>query len=159
MEEAFSKAETLVVETDITRTDKEAMRVRLKETGTYPTSDALPKHLSPETYRALSAFCQTRGFPIAGFDRLRSPDDLVALRRATIKPWDLDLSAYHPLGTARMGRDPSTSVIGPDHQVHDTPGLYVVDGAAVPSSLGVNPQITIMALATRAAEKIAAALA
>ncbi|HVK85120.1 MAG TPA: GMC family oxidoreductase [Kofleriaceae bacterium] len=96
--------------------------------------------------------------PIAGFDVLTSPRDLVALRRATIKPWDLDLSAYHPLGTARMGRDPATSVIAPDHQVHDTQGLYVVDGAAVPSSLGVNPQVTIMALATRAAEKIAAAL-
>jgi len=96
--------------------------------------------------------------PIAGFELLTSPKDLVALRRATIKPWDLDLSAYHPLGTARLGRDPATSVLGPDHQVHDTPGLYVVDGSAVPSSLGVNPQITIMALATRAAEKIAAAL-
>ena len=97
--------------------------------------------------------------PIAGFDVLRSPDDLAALRRATIRPWDLDLSAYHPLGTARMGRDPQSSVVGPDHQVHDTPGLYVVDGAAVPSALGVNPQVTIMALATRAAEKIASALA
>jgi choline dehydrogenase-like flavoprotein len=93
--------------------------------------------------------------PIAGFDVLRSPRDLARLRRATIKPWDLDLSAYHPLGTARMGRDPATSVVAADHQVHDTPGLYVVDGAAVPTSLGVNPQITIMALATRAAEQIA----
>ena len=71
MEEAFSKADALVVETDITRTDKEAMRVTLKETGTYPTGDALAKHLSPETYRALSAFCATRGLPIAGFDRLK----------------------------------------------------------------------------------------
>ncbi|MBA3397257.1 MAG: GMC family oxidoreductase [Deltaproteobacteria bacterium] len=96
--------------------------------------------------------------PINGFDIIESPDDLAALRRATIKPWDLDLSAYHPLGTARMGSDPHSSVVGSDHQVHDTPGLYVVDGAAVPTSLGVNPQITIMALATRAAEKIAATL-
>lgn len=95
---------------------------------------------------------------IAGFETLTSEQQLAGLRRATLRPWDLDLSAYHPLGTARMGRDPATSVVGPDHQVHDTPGLYVVDGAAVPSSLGVNPQVTIMALATRAAEKIAAAL-
>jgi choline dehydrogenase-like flavoprotein len=96
---------------------------------------------------------------INGFDVLTSEQDLVALRRAKLRPWDLDLTAYHPLGTAKMGRDPATSVVGPDHQMHDTPGLYVVDGAAVPSSLGVNPQVTIMALATRAAEKIARALA
>ena len=96
--------------------------------------------------------------PINGFDVLESPGDLERLRRSTIRPWDLDLSAYHPLGTARMGSDPSSSVIGSDHQVYDTRGLYVVDGAAVPSSIGVNPQVTIMALATRAAEKIAAAL-
>jgi choline dehydrogenase-like flavoprotein len=96
--------------------------------------------------------------PIAGFDVINGPDDLVKLRRATIRAWDLDLSAYHPLGTARMGKDPAQSVIGPDHEMHDTEGLYVVDGAAVPTSLGVNPQITIMTLATRAAEKIAAKL-
>ena len=96
--------------------------------------------------------------PINGFEVLESPDGLAALRRARIRPWDLDLSAYHPLGTARMGTDPASSVVGQDHQVHGTEGLYVVDGSAVPSSLGVNPQITIMALATRAAEKIAGAM-
>jgi choline dehydrogenase-like flavoprotein len=96
--------------------------------------------------------------PIAGYDVLESEADLAALRRATVRAWDLDLSAYHPLGTARMGRDPASSVIDENHQVHDCEGLYVVDGAAVPSALGVNPQITIMALATRAAEKIAAKL-
>ncbi|MBX3158199.1 MAG: GMC family oxidoreductase [Deltaproteobacteria bacterium] len=93
--------------------------------------------------------------PINGFEVLESPDDLAKLRRATLRPWDFDLSAYHPLGTARMGTDPAASVLGPNHEVHDTRGLYVVDGSAVPTSLGVNPQITIMALATRAAEKIA----
>jgi choline dehydrogenase-like flavoprotein len=97
--------------------------------------------------------------PIAGFDVLRGEDDLARLRRAHIRAWDLDLSAYHPLGTARMGTDPSSSVVDASHQLHDCAGLYVVDGAAVPTSLGVNPQVTIMALATRAAEKIARALA
>ncbi len=97
--------------------------------------------------------------PFHGFDALESPKDLERLRRTNLKAWDLDMSAYHPLGTARMGRDPSTSVVGPDHEMHDVEKLYVVDGAAVPTSLGVNPQVTIMALATRAAEKIAHALA
>lgn len=96
--------------------------------------------------------------PIAGFDILESEADLSRMRRATIKPWDLDLSAYHPLGTARMGKDPATSVVDANHEMHDTPGLYIVDGSAVPTALGVNPQVTIMALATRAAEKIAAKL-
>jgi choline dehydrogenase-like flavoprotein len=96
--------------------------------------------------------------PVAGFDVLESIDDLAKLRRATLRARDLDLSAYHPLGTARMGLDPASSVVGPDHQCHDTPGLYVVDGASVPTALGVNPQVTIMAMATRAAEKLAAAL-
>jgi choline dehydrogenase-like flavoprotein len=54
-----------------------------------------------------------------------------------------------------MGPDPETSVVGLDHQVHDVPGLYVVDGSTVPGPLGVNPQITIMSMATRAAELLA----
>ena len=71
---------------------------------------------------------------------------------------DPDELSPNPLGTCKMGRDPATSVVGLDHQVHDVPGLYVVDGSTVPSALGVNPQMTIMAMATRAAEKIAEAI-
>jgi choline dehydrogenase-like flavoprotein len=57
-----------------------------------------------------------------------------------------------------MGRDPKTSVVNLDHEAHDLPGLYVVDGSSVPGPPGVNPQLTIMALAARAAERIAARL-
>jgi choline dehydrogenase-like flavoprotein len=96
--------------------------------------------------------------PVNGFEDVTTAAELDRLRRTRIRASDLELSAYHPLGTARMGMRPSTSVVGPDHQAHDVDKLYVVDGSAVPSSLGVNPQVTIMALATRAAEKIAAAL-
>ena len=96
--------------------------------------------------------------PIAGFDVLESEADLARLRRANVKPWDLDLSAYHPLGTARMGTDPVSSVVDANHEMHDVPDLFVVDGSAVPTALGVNPQVTIMAMATRAAEKIAGKL-
>lgn len=96
--------------------------------------------------------------PVHGFDEIRDEADLDRFRHTKIRAADLELSAYHPLGTCRMGRDPARSVVGPDHQLHDCADLYVVDGSAVPSSLGVNPQVTIMTLATRAAEILAARL-
>ena len=71
---------------------------------------------------------------------------------------ELALISYHPLGTCKMGRDRRTSVVGLDHQTHDVPGLFVVDGSTVPGPPGVNPQLTIMALAVRAAEQIAVRL-
>jgi choline dehydrogenase-like flavoprotein/protein-S-isoprenylcysteine O-methyltransferase Ste14 len=98
-------------------------------------------------------------FPaVRGFASIENAEQLAAFRAAKPAPGDFALSAVHPLGTCRMGTDPSTSVIGPDHETHDVKSLFVVDGSAVPSALGVNPQITIMALATRAAEKIDARL-
>ena len=64
---------------------------------------------------------------------------------------DLKLMAFHPLGTARADARPDHGVVDGDLAVHGLPGAYVADGSVVPSSLGVNPQITIMALATRLA--------
>jgi choline dehydrogenase-like flavoprotein len=64
---------------------------------------------------------------------------------------DLKLMAFHPLGTARADARPTHGVIDGDLQLHGARGVYVADGSALPSSLGVNPQMTIMALATRLA--------
>jgi choline dehydrogenase-like flavoprotein len=64
---------------------------------------------------------------------------------------DLRLMAFHPLGTARADARPSHGVVDGRLAVHGLEGLYVADGSVVPSSLGVNPQLTIMALATRLA--------
>jgi choline dehydrogenase-like flavoprotein len=93
---------------------------------------------------------------VHGFDEFRSHADLERFRGAKVTARDFEITAYHPLGTARMGADPRSSVIGPDCQLHDTPGVYVTDGSAVPTSPAVNPQMTIMALATRAADGISA---
>jgi choline dehydrogenase-like flavoprotein len=79
-------------------------------------------------------------------------------RRSIPAPSDFALISYHPLGTCRMGKDPRKSVVGLDHQAHDLHGLFIVDGSTVPSAPGVNPQLTIMAMATRAAERIGDAL-
>ena len=92
---------------------------------------------------------------VHGFDELRNEDDLERFRRASLNARDFDVVAFHPLGTARLGVDPKSSVVGPELEVHDVPGLYVCDGSVLPTSPAVNPQLTIMALATRAAEKMA----
>ena len=88
--------------------------------------------------------------PLAGVPTLRD-GDTSPLHRARIRPRDVGAMAFHPLGTARAGADPAASVVDGDLKVHGVEGLYVADGSAVPSSLGVNPQITIMTLATRLA--------
>jgi choline dehydrogenase-like flavoprotein len=67
---------------------------------------------------------------------------------------DLKLMAFHPLGTARADARPAHGVVDGSLQVHGARGVYVADGSAVPSSLGVNPQLTIMALATRLAFRL-----
>lgn len=89
---------------------------------------------------------------------LRTAQDLERFRHRHIAPSDYVWTAFHPLGTVRMGRDPFTSVVDLDHQCHDVPGLYVVDGSTVPGPTAVNPQLTIMAMADRAAERIGAHL-
>jgi choline dehydrogenase-like flavoprotein len=86
---------------------------------------------------------------------LEGRSGLEDFRRTRLSANDVVWTSYHPLGTCTMGRDPKTSVVGTSHETHDLGGLYIVDGSSVPGPLGVNPQLTIMAMATRAAEKIA----
>ena len=88
--------------------------------------------------------------PVRGVPRLRA-GELEPLRAAEIRAGDLELMAFHPLGTARAGADPRRAVVDGDLGVHGVAGLHVADASAVPTSLGVNPQITIMTLATRLA--------
>jgi choline dehydrogenase-like flavoprotein len=54
-----------------------------------------------------------------------------------------------------MGSDPRASVVAPSGQAHDVPGLYVADACLFPTSLRVNPMVTIMAFARRVAEGLA----
>jgi len=93
--------------------------------------------------------------PLSGVPVLRD-GDLGPLRALAgrVRPRHVNAMAFHPLGTARMGEDPRTSVVDGDLAVHGVRGLHVSDGSVVPSSLGVNPQITIMTLAVRLAHHL-----
>jgi len=79
--------------------------------------------------------------------------ELLLSERVTLR--DLHLMASHHFGTAAANADPTLGVVGPDLQSHDVAGLYVMDGAALPANLGVNPQHTIMAVSFLGAERLA----
>lgn len=84
------------------------------------------------------------------------------LRETDAVGYGPNLTAYfsfHQMGSARIGSDPATSVVGADNQTHDTAGLYVMDGSCFPTASGVNPMISIAAIAhggaTRLVERLA----
>jgi choline dehydrogenase-like flavoprotein len=82
-----------------------------------------------------------------------------ATRRAGFAGGRVTLFSYHQMGSCRIGADPATSAVGPDHQTHEVEGLYVADASLFPTASGVNPMLSVMALAHRAAGRIAARLA
>lgn len=71
-----------------------------------------------------------------------------------ITTWDKDYNigqGIHEMGSARMGKDPKTSVLNPHNQVWDALNVFVTDGACMTSSACQNPSLTYMALTARAA--------
>lgn len=91
---------------------------------------------------------------LPGLEVIRSEEEIAHILSPRWRPADLILSAYHPMGTCRMGEDPQRSVVDSYGAVHGVPGLWIADASLLPSSPIVNPQITIMALALRVARRI-----
>ncbi len=94
--------------------------------------------------------------PVFGTTRCRTADELYAQLQARALQ-DFTLYAAHPMSTCRMGTDPEKSVIRVDGRTHALEGLYLADSSIFPTSLGVNPSITTMALATVIARRLAEA--
>jgi choline dehydrogenase-like flavoprotein len=85
------------------------------------------------------------------------PGDLAEFEATNFKPSELRLEAFHPMGTARIAADPREGVCGPDGSVHGTSALYVADASLFPTSVGVNPMMTVIAFAKQVARGIAGA--
>ena len=79
---------------------------------------------------------------------------LEAVGAKDITPYDANYApgmGIHEMGTARMGRDPATSVLNAHNQVWDAPNVFVTDGSCMTSAANQNPSLTYMALTARAA--------
>jgi choline dehydrogenase-like flavoprotein len=70
------------------------------------------------------------------------------LAAGSVGPNRIALFSAHVNGTCRMGTDPAHSGATPDGERHGVRGLYITDGSLLPTALGVNPQETIMSVAT-----------
>jgi choline dehydrogenase-like flavoprotein len=124
---------------------------------TYPVT---PRDAARIT-RALTLLCEALfsagarriHLPTSG-PAVTSPTDLHRTLAGPIHPGRIDLTTVHLMGTARLGADPTLSVCDPHGAVHGTIGLSVADASLFPGAVGVNPQLTVMALATRVAGRI-----
>ncbi|HVO54634.1 MAG TPA: GMC family oxidoreductase [Solirubrobacterales bacterium] len=84
------------------------------------------------------------------------PGGLAEFEAATFKPSELRLEAFHPMGTARIAADPPEGVCAADGSVNGTEALYVADASLFPTSVGVNPMMTVVAFSKRVSRGIAA---
>lgn len=109
------------------------------------------------------------GMPVVVFDaelrenerkmRIDMADDAREMLEASglkqVRPYDKGSylgMAIHEMGTARMGRDPKTSVLNAHNQIHTVKNVFMTDGACMTSGACVNPSLTYMALTARAAD-------
>ncbi|HEX7291229.1 MAG TPA: GMC family oxidoreductase [Conexibacter sp.] len=90
-----------------------------------------------------------------GYDELRGPGELDRIERIVSDPDYVTLGTGHPQGGNALSRSPKHGVVGADFRVHGYENLHVCDASVFPSSLTVNPQLTVMGLAHYAAQEIA----
>jgi choline dehydrogenase-like flavoprotein len=87
---------------------------------------------------------------------VKTASELDALDTSFVRPHGVPITAVHPMGTLRMGDDPTTSVVGSNGEHHFVKGLFVADGSLFPTSLGGPPQISIYAFALHLAPHVIA---
>ncbi|MGH2981578.1 MAG: GMC family oxidoreductase N-terminal domain-containing protein [Solirubrobacterales bacterium] len=148
--------------------DRGAGRVTIDAEGNAVHHYALEDELDVRnTHRAIDAqarlheaagaqeiYSLAAGLP--GWRRGEDLDRFIAhTQRVPLRAGGQKLFSAHQMSSCRMGVDPHTSVAGPWGELHDTAGVWIGDGSAMPTASGTNPMISIMALAHRTAEAIA----
>jgi choline dehydrogenase-like flavoprotein len=150
-----------IASTGVHLSDRSSGRVGLARDGslriTYRLSDDDARLLVFGIARAAEIFYAagaTEVYPqIAGLPTISSMH-IAALEASPPRSAALRLEAFHPMGTARMDADPTIGVVGADGAAHGAEALYVADASLLPSSIGVNPMMTVIAMASRVARQL-----
>jgi choline dehydrogenase-like flavoprotein len=144
--------------------DESAGRVGLTRDGslrvTYRLTDEDTGRLAFGIARAAEihfAAGATEVYPNIGRVPVLRPGELADFEATSFKPSELRLEAFHPMGTARIAANPGEGVCDARGAVNGVDGLYVADASLFPTSVGVNPMMTIIAFAKQVAAGIAQA--
>jgi choline dehydrogenase-like flavoprotein len=147
-----------VASTGVHLSDRSAGRVGLTPNGTLRVTYRLHRDEARELVFGIARAAEllfaagaTEVYPQIGGVPLIRPGELAKLESSPPTPGALRLEAFHPMGTAPMAADPGLGVTGPDGAVHGAEALYVADASLLPTSIGVNPMMTVIAMASRVA--------
>ena len=96
--------------------------------------------------------------PFSSLPEVHDESGLEQLSSVRFRPYDVALTSVHPQGTVPMGGTRDGSAVDPTGRLWTNPGVRIADGSLFPDSVGVPPQVTIMALATIIARDLASEL-
>jgi len=145
----------------------QALREYMRDYNHWSTLGVLAELLPcPDNRVILADERDELGLPIARIDYTQCENDrrnIAWAKRKLEEIWEaagaqelLSIDRYaHLVGGCRMGGSPESSVVDRDHRVWDVPNLFVADGSTMPTQGSANPALTIMALASRLAERLA----
>jgi choline dehydrogenase-like flavoprotein len=92
--------------------------------------------------------------PLFGFPAFKKPKDLDFLTERPPSANRVECIAFHPLGSAKMSAFPKGGVVKPTGEAWDADNLFVADGSVLPTSIGVNSQLPVMAMAMKIAHQL-----
>jgi GMC oxidoreductase/FAD binding domain len=138
--------------------DESAGRIGLARDGSLRTSYALGDEDAARLAFGIARAAEihfaagaTEVYPNIGRVPVLRPGELAEFEATSFKPSELRLEAFHPMGTARIAAAPGEGVCAADGSVNGVSDLYVADASLFPTSVGVNPMMTIIAFSKRVA--------
>ena len=148
--------------TGVQISDTSSGRVRLAGDGSLRVTYSLNRHDADNLVFGIARLAEilyaagaTEVYPqIAGIPAIPS-ERIADLEASPPRRSALRLEAFHPMGTARMDADPGHGVAGTDGAAHGAEALYIADASLFPGSVGVNPMMTVMAMASRVGRQLA----
>lgn len=142
--------------TGVHLSDRSSGRVGLSANGTLRITYKLQRDEARELVFGIARAAElmfaagaTEVYPQIGGLPVIRPGELDALESSPPAPGAMRLEAFHPMGTAPLAADPALGVTAPNGSVHGAEGLYVTDASLLPTSIGVNPMMTVIACASR----------